>query len=321
MRTVFMGSPEFAVPTLRVLAEKTELVCVVTQPDRHAGRGRRLAESPVKAEAVSLDLEVFQPESLKDELVKRELQAKNAGVFIVAAYGKILPGSLLRVPPHGVLNVHASLLPRWRGAAPVQAAIASGDQRTGVTIMKMDEGLDTGPIIDQRHIPIAPDATGGALTKKLAKLGAELLSNALPAYLSGESEPQPQEDAAATYAPMLRKSDGFLDLSLPAATLERMIRAYDPWPGTYLEWEGRRLAIHKASVAKPGSTAPLGFAIELEGSPAVITQEGALLLEIVQLPGKRRVTGTDFLNGARGFLGHQLVGSQRQLEKPDPSRQ
>ncbi|MFW6164513.1 MAG: methionyl-tRNA formyltransferase [Planctomycetota bacterium] len=238
-RIVFMGTPDFAVPSLTALHDAHHVVGVVTQPDRPAGRGRDLHQSAVKRAAVERGLPVFQPPSLRTPEAVARLAEWKPEVIVVAAFGQILTEEVLELPPYGCLNVHASLLPRWRGAAPVAAAILAGDEVTGVTIMKMDAGLDTGPILAQRREPIRADDTRTALTQRLSLLGAELLAETLPAYLAGELVPQPQDDEA-TLAERLRKADGRLDWSRPALVLDRKIRAFTPWPGTFTFWQGRQ---------------------------------------------------------------------------------
>ncbi|MGH2619004.1 MAG: methionyl-tRNA formyltransferase, partial [Anaerolineales bacterium] len=227
MRVVFMGSPEFGVPTLNELAQRHQVIGVVTQPDRPAGRGRRKSASAVKQFAVRHSLNVFEPLNLRAAQSIEQLASLIPDLIIVAAYGQILPQPMLDLPPHGCLNVHASLLPRWRGASPVQAAILHGDPETGVSIMLMDAGLDTGPIVAQRTTPIAASETGGTLTTRLAQLGADLLVEVLPAYLAGDLTLGPQDESRSTHAPRIKKGDGLLDLNLSAAQLSRQIRAYE----------------------------------------------------------------------------------------------
>jgi len=303
-RIVFMGSPEFALPSLQALAARYPVVGVVTQPDRPAGRGRSASPPPVKKLAESLGLPLIQPEHLKEPTVMQQLLSWKPDLIIVAAFGQILRPAVLDLPPWGCLNVHASLLPRWRGAAPAQAAILQGDDETGVTIMKMDPGVDTGPILSQRSLPIQPDDTGGSLASHLAELGAKTLLDTLPAYLDGSLQPRPQDDSLATYAPMLKKEDGALDFSQPAEALARKVRAYNPWPGAYTLWQGQPLKIHRACPLGT-EAAPPGSRTTHAGLPAVGTPEGLLLLEEVQPAGKRPMSGKDFLLGARGWSSAQ----------------
>ncbi len=306
-RIVFMGTPDFAVPTLRVLTEAHDVVGVVTQPDRPAGRGRELHQSAVKREAVERHLPVFQPRSLRTPEALAQLAQWRPELIVVAAFGQILTEEVLDLPPYGCLNVHASLLPRWRGAAPVAAAIMAGDEVTGVTIMKMDVGLDTGPIVAQRREPIRADDTRATLMERLSFLGAELLAETLPAYVAGGLVPQHQDDEEATIAERLRKEDGRLDWSRPAVALDRKIRALTPWPGAYTFWEGRRLKIIAASPLPDWqSDEKPGAVVEVGDGAAVVTGEGALRLEEVQLAGKRAMGMGPFLQGQQDFVGSRL---------------
>ena len=243
-KIVFMGSPDFALETLRSLYESYPVTGVVTQPDRAAGRGRALKPPPVKTLALELGIPLIQPEKLRQPEALETLRAWSPDLIVVAAFGQILRQEVLDLPSFGCLNVHASLLPRWRGAAPINAAILHGDEETGVTIMKMDAGLDTGPILSQRAVRIAPDETAGSLFAKLSGLGAELLLDTLAGYLAGEIIPRPQPEEDVTYALMLKKEEGRLEFSQPAEVLERKVRAFDPWPGTYFDWEGTILKVH-----------------------------------------------------------------------------
>ena len=297
---VFMGSPDFALPALRALAEHFHVAGVITQPDRPAGRGRQLTPPPVKILAQELELPVIQPKRLGEPEAMQQLRSWAPDLIVVAAFGQILRLELLDLPPHGCLNVHASLLPRWRGAAPIQAALLAGDEQTGVTILKMDPGVDTGPILSQRAGAIYPDDTTGSLAARLAQLGAELLVECLPAFLSGSLTPQPQDESQATYAPMLKKEDGQLDFHQPAEQLARQVRAFNPWPGAYTLWQGQRLKIHHAhAVAAPAPGA--GQTCIHAGLPAIATSQGLLVLDEVQPAGKKAMPGKVFLQGARGW--------------------
>ncbi|MEI6291398.1 MAG: methionyl-tRNA formyltransferase, partial [Chloroflexota bacterium] len=247
-----MGSPDFAVPALRLLAGGYSVCGVVTQPDRPSGRGMTLTPPPVKSAALGLGIPVIQPEKLREPEALALLQAWAPDLIVVAAFGQILRQNVLDLPRYGCINIHASLLPRHRGAAPIQAAILSGDDKTGVTIMKMDAGLDTGPMLLAREIPIQADDTGGSLFEKLSSLGGELLMEALPRYLAGELKPVPQPEAGMTYFGMIKKEDGLLDPAVPAVELERKVRAFSPWPGTSIAWNGAPLKIHKAHVEAGG---------------------------------------------------------------------
>jgi methionyl-tRNA formyltransferase len=300
-KVVFMGSPDFAIPILRALAENFTVIGVVTQPDRPAGRGRKLAAPPVKVLAQDLDIPIIQPQRLhKDPKAMNQLRTWNPDVIVVAAFGQILKPEVLDLPPYGCINVHGSLLPRWRGAAPLNAAILHGDTETGITIMKMDAGLDTGPMISQRTIPIKESDTAGSLFDKMANLGADLLIETLPLYLLGDLVPKPQDDTQATYAPMLKKSDGELDFGQPAVDLARKVRAFNPWPGTYFQWSGAPLKVHAAHpVAK--SSPGVGVHVIHDQLPAIGTAEGLLVLDQLQPAGKKSMRGDVFLRGVRDW--------------------
>ncbi len=297
-RLVFMGSPEFAALVLEALARRYTLVGVVTQPDRPAGRGGRSRPPPVKVCAERLGLAVMQPERLCDSAAMEQLHSWSPDLIVVAAFGQILRPDVLELPPYGCVNVHASLLPRWRGASPIQAALLAGDTQTGVTIMKMDAGVDTGPILAQRVAPIAPDDTAASLSLRLAALGAELLIETLPAYLSGWLQPTPQPSQGVTYAPLLKKEDGRLDFHKTAFELERHVRAMNPWPGTWFEWRGAPLQVWRARVWNDANAAS-GQRLVVDGYPAIGCREAALVLEEVQPAGRKPMSGKAFLAGAR----------------------
>ena len=299
-----MGSPDFAIPILEALVKHYPLVGVVTQPDRPAGRGRNLVPPVVKVAALRLGIPVMQPEKIRLPDAMTQLQAWAPDLIVVAAFGQILLPAALDLPHFGCINVHGSLLPRGRGAAPIQASILAGDQETGITIMKMDPGVDTGPILSQRALPIAPGDTGGSLFARMALLGAELMIETLPRYLSGNLIPQPQPEAGATYAPMLKKEDGILDFSQPATALERRVRAMNPWPGAFFEWHGQPLKVHKAHCAFEFTTLiqPAGKRIVNDGLPAIYGGDNTMLvLDEVQQAGKKTMPGKAFLAGARDW--------------------
>lgn len=297
-KIVFMGTAEFALPILEKLAEQYEIQGVVTQPDRPAGRGKTLTPPPVKLLALKLNLPIIQPTKLLEPAAYEQLIAWQPDLIIVAAFGQILKPTILQLPRYGCLNVHASLLPRWRGAAPVAAAILHGDQQTGVTIMLMDEGIDTGPILRQKSIPILDQDTTETLTRRLAVAGANLLLETLPDYLIGHCKPVPQDGNQATYAPMIKKEDGFLDFNQTALELWRKIRAFTPWPGAYTLLNQQRLIILEACVhpGKPEYCAP-GKTFILDRKPMVATSDNALELISLQLAGRKPVSGKQFLNG------------------------
>lgn len=297
---VFMGSPEFALPTLRALAGSYRVVGVVTQPDRPAGRGRQLTPPPVKVLAQELSLPVIQPNRLREPDAMEQLRAWAPDLIVVAAFGQILRPEVLDLPAFGCINVHASLLPRWRGAAPIQAALLAGDEQTGITIMKMDPGVDTGAVLSQRATAIQPDDTAASLGERLARIGAELLVETLPTYLSGDLMPQSQDGSQVTDAPMLKKEDGQLDFQQPATSLARRVRAFNPWPGAYTHWQGQGLKIHRAHAVDTPSPGAGRTCIH-GGLPAIATGQGLLVLDEVQPAGKKAMPGKVFLQGARGW--------------------
>jgi methionyl-tRNA formyltransferase len=303
-RIVFMGTPDFAVPSLEALDSQHEVVGVVTQPDRRAGRGRKLVASPVKQVALERGLALFQPENLRQPEAVAHLAGWQPDAIVVAAFGQLLLPAVLALPPHGCINVHASLLPRYRGAAPIPAAILAGDAVTGVTIMRMAEGLDTGPILAQAERPIAPDDTTASLTAKLADLSAELLLETLPGWLAGEIHPREQDDVQATYCGHITKEDGRLDWTRPAAHLDRQVRACHPWPGAYTTWQGQQLKVLRARPwpewsggGQPGQVVQTGAGI------GVVTGQGLLLLVEVQPAGKRPMLARAFSRGQRDLIG------------------
>jgi methionyl-tRNA formyltransferase len=297
---VFMGSPEFALPSLRALAGHYPIVGVITQPDRPAGRGKWMTPPPVKALAEELGLPVMQPERLKAPEAMQQLRQLAPDLIVVVAFGQILRTDVLNLPKFGCINVHASLLPRWRGAAPIQAAILAGDTWTGVTIMRMDAGVDTGPILSQKGIPIMPDDTAGFISQRLAGLGSELLIETLPGYLSGELQPQPQSETGTTYAPILKKEDGLLDFSRPAEELARRVRALNPWPGAFTPWQGQPLKVLRAHAADDATSEP-GKHLVHERLPGIGTRQGILVLDEVHPAGKKPMPGSDFLRGTRNW--------------------
>jgi len=296
-----MGSPEFSLPALKGLAKNYSMVGVVTQPDRPAGRGRILTPPPVKELAMSLGLPFIQPNRLREAEALAQLQAWQPDLIVVAAFGQILRQNVLDLPLKGCINVHASLLPRWRGAAPIQAVIAAGDPITGVTVMKMDSGVDTGAILSQAPVEITEQDTGETLSSRLSEKGAALLLTTLPGYLDGKIQPQAQDNALATYAPMLKKEDGLLDLNLSAESLARRVRAYLPWPGTYIFWEGDILKILRAHIGQSSDARPGEHGV-LERRPALGTSQGWLVLDEVQPAGKKPMPGEVFLNGAHNWI-------------------
>lgn len=308
-RIIFLGTPEFAVPILEALLGQHEVVAVVTQPDRPAGRGRgRLVASPVKQVAQAHGLPVLQPVSLRRDRAAVEAMRRAAPeLMVLAAFGQILRPEVLSIPQHGCIGVHASLLPRWRGAAPIAAAILHGDAETGISLMLTDAGMDTGPIIAQERLAIAPEDTTATLSAKLAQLGADLLLRTIPPWLAGEIAPRPQDEALATYAPPLAKEDGLLDWCASALQLDRRIRALTPWPGTYTFYQGAMLRVLRARPIFPwsGAEAP-GTVVETSEGIGVVTGSGLLLLQEVQLAGKKALDARAFARGQREFVGSVL---------------
>jgi methionyl-tRNA formyltransferase len=300
IRVVFMGSPEFALPSLHGLIKYYDVAGVVTQPDRVSGRGRELKAPPVKSLAIELNIPLLQPEKIRAPEAIAQLQSWKPDLIVVAAFGQILKKEVLDLPRYGCINVHASLLPRWRGAAPINAAILAGDEETGVTIMKMDVGLDTGPILSKKSIRLKPDDTTGSVIESLSHLGADLLIETLPDYFSGKLTPQPQPEEAVTFAPMLKKADGRLDFTHPAEELERRVRAFNPWPGAWLEWNGNLLKVARARVISVHAP-NVGARFSVEGNPAVMTAKGALVLEEVLPAGRKIMPGKSFLAGTRDW--------------------
>lgn len=310
LRIVFMGTPAFAVPCLeRLVADGYEVVAVYTQPDRPAGRSGAPVKSPVKRAALRHDLLVLQPRSLRRPEEQERLREQAPDLVVVAAYGLILPQAVLDVPRYGGINVHPSLLPRHRGPAPITGAILAGDSETGVTIMLMDAGMDTGPILAQRSVPIDLLDTTGSLTDRLSVMSQQLLSETLPRWVRGELTPQPQDDSKATYTALLKKADGVIDWSQPAEVISRQVRAYQPWPGAYTTWQGRQLKLLQVEAsetsAEAASSAPSTvIASGLEA--AVQTGWGMLRLLVLQLEGRKPMPVAEFLRGARGFIGSKL---------------
>ncbi len=297
LRIVFAGTPEFAVPSLRAAAHYQEVVAVYTQPDRPAGRGRGLAISPVKREALLRGIPVWQPENFKSAASRDALRALEPDIMIVVAYGLILPQSVLDIPKHGCWNVHASLLPRWRGAAPVQRAIEAGDRESGVCLMQMHKGLDTGPVLLTQKIEIGND-TGGQLHDRLAALGARVVSDGLGLLRAGlVPVPQPQPEEGVTYACKLDKAEAQLDWNRPAAELALRVRAFNPWPMTHAVIAGERLRVHGAVAIESDHAAAPGtlLAASRDGIDIACAQ-GALRIRVLQREGGKAITAADFLN-------------------------
>ena len=306
MRIVFIGTGEIGVPTLRMLREWREhrLIGIVTQPDKPVGRDQKLAPPPVKAASQQLNvapptsesgLEVFQPTRIRAREAIDAIRIMNPDVIVVMAYGQILPREVLEIPKIACLNLHASILPRWRGAAPIQAAIAAGDRETGITVMYMDEGLDTGDILLERKIEIAPTETGGSLHDRLAEIAPESLREAILLLAKGDAPRTAQESQLATYAPKLEREHGRIDWTEPAAVIERKIRAFNPWPGAFMELDKRKLKIFRATIVH--RSGKQGEILAAEKELIVAAGKDALSLDEVQLEGKRRMSAADFLRG------------------------
>lgn len=311
MRIVFMGTPEFAVPCLeQLMLNQYRVVAVYTQPDKPAGRGRSLVSPPLKTVALTWKLPVVQPVSLKRPEVVAQLAGFHPDVIVVAAFGQILPQSVLDLPGYGCINIHPSLLPRFRGASPVAAAILAGDEFTGVSIILMEKGLDTGPILARAQIPISPQDTTGSLTAKLSQIAARLLQEVLVSWERGEITPQPQNEAEASYCSSISKDEGEIDWHLPAIDIWRRVRAFHPWPGCYTWWQGRRLKIIEAVPLAEEKTVEVGRVVALTTGFGVYTGDGILRVLTVQLEGKRAMAATEFLRGQRQFIGTILPYKQ-----------
>jgi methionyl-tRNA formyltransferase len=307
MRIAFLGTPPFAVPPLAALAQAGhDVCCVVAQPDRPAGRGQELREPATKMWARDHGIPVLQPEKVRDGRLATGLRALSPDVLVVVAYGRILGRDLLELAPLGAVNVHASLLPRWRGAAPIQWAIAEGDRETGVTIMRMDEGLDTGDMLLQRVVPIGADDTSEALHDRLGRVGAEALTEALPLFAAGKLAPVKQDESQVTLAPIIEKEHGRIDFTMPGSRIACRVRGFTPWPGTFTVLDGKVLKVHAASEAPPSRLAPGEARGVPEGLLVGAGGGSSLLVTELQLEGKRRVAAAEFLKGQRIAQGTVL---------------
>ena len=300
-RIVFFGTPSFAIPTLESLLQgQDEVVAVVTQPDREKGRGRKVIPSPVKELALQHGTTPLQPGKVKEEAFQEDIRGLQPELIVVVAYGQILPKSILKTPKYGAVNVHASLLPQYRGAAPIVWAILKGEKVTGVTTMLMDEGMDTGDILLQKEIPIEDDETGETLQQRLALLGAQLFMETLEKMKAGNIHPIPQDPSKATYAPPLKKEDGRIDWRKEAKEIDLQVRAFDPWPGAFTELDGRLLKVYRGEVKKGKAAGKAGTVVWV-GSDFIEVETGtgkdSFFIKEVQLEGKRRMTVRDFLSG------------------------
>ena len=308
MHIVFMGSPAFAVPALQsLMSNKYDINAVYTQPDKRTGRGQQVMACPVKQYAVSAGLNVVQPETFQDQAEIEKLRALSPDLIIVAAYGRILPDSVLQIPEYKSINIHPSLLPKYRGPSPVAAAILNGDAVTGVTIMLVEKKVDSGPILNRKEMAVTDEDTTGTLTGKLAGLGAEMLVETIPGWVAGSVRPLAQDESLASYTRMESKEDGKLNWDLPATELWRMVRAYQPWPGCFTTWNNARLKVIQAVALPDTSSGSKGEVIALpRGGPArlaVRTGNGLLGLISVQLEGKKEMPAADFMAGHRDFTG------------------
>ena len=306
MRIVFMGTPDFAVPVLCQLIEAGhEIAAVYSQPDRPAGRGRKLVPTPTKWFSEERGLEVRQPSSLRSEAECARLESLSPEVVVVAAYGLFLPPEALEIPPLGCLNIHPSQLPRYRGPSPVVSAILNGDDETGVTIMKLDEGMDSGPLLAQKQVPIDERDTGPDLTRRLFDLGASLLAKTLPGWASGSIEASPQDESQATFTTLVKKEDGEIDWTDNAERIARMVRAYEPWPGTFTYWDGKLLKILDAT-STAGSASPGQLVGLRDGGIGIGTGDGLLAVDKLQIEGRRPSVVQDFVRGYPAFVGSAL---------------
>lgn len=308
LRTVFMGTPEFALPTLKgLLAAGVNMVGVYTQPDRPKGRGKKLTASPVKQLALEENIPVFQPHKLRDPQAVEELALLAPDLIVVVAYGQILPKAVLDIPTYHCINVHASLLPKYRGAAPINKAIVDGETQTGVTTMLMDVGLDTGAMLVKLSLPIGPDETAGQLHDRLALLGCKAMEKTLKQLCAGTLTPEPQNDELSTYAPMMKKEDGLIDWQQPAAMIHNQVRGFDPWPGAYTHLDGEVLKIAATAVDEKLSGVPGTILAADKTGVRIACGQGCLIVGELQLPGKKRLAAVNFLSGRPLFPGTHLV--------------
>ena len=299
-KILFMGTPQFAVPSLEKLMAHNDLyevVAVITQPDAPAGRGKQLSQSPVKQLALSAGLPVLQPETLKPPEVVEQLRSYAPDAIVVAAFGQILRKPVLEMPKFGCINVHGSLLPRWRGASPVNAAIAAGDASTGITLMLMEAGLDSGPMLSQREEKSQPDDTGSSLMERLSHIGADLLIETLPRYFAGQLKPEPQDESRVTHCRQIKKEEGAIDWHKSALEIERHVRAMQPWPGAFTNAHGKRLKIVRCQVASSRSASVPGTLSINKNNVEVQCGDGVLALIEVQPEGKKPMPAADFVRG------------------------
>jgi methionyl-tRNA formyltransferase len=308
VRTIFFGSPDFSVPCLEALHDISDIAVVISQPDRPAGRGLAMRPPAVKKRALELGLEVWQPKKVRTAEFAEKLRALDADVAVVVAYGRILPRGVLDAPRTGCVNIHASLLPRWRGAAPIQWSIVHGDEETGVTLMQVDEGMDSGAILATVSTPITPDDNAATLSDRLSKMGAELLREQLARYVAGELTPQPQDEGAVTMAPLLKKEHGRIDWNTSAQAVHNQIRGMNPWPGAHTVLGDRRIKVHRAvaSTLDPEGAAP-GEVIALDPEAILVAcTEGTLEIQELQESGRKRVDARAFATGRGIAVGDRF---------------
>jgi len=308
VRTIFFGSPDFAVPCLEALHDISDIAAVISQPDRPAGRGLAMRPPAVKKRALELGLEVWQPKKVRTAEFAEKLRALEADVAVVVAYGRILPRGVLDAPRTGCVNVHASLLPRWRGAAPIQWSIVHGDEETGVTLMQVDEGMDSGAVLSTLATPIRPDDDAATLSARLSKMGADLLREQLARYVAGDLTPQPQQEGEVTMAPLLKKAHGSIDWNKSAQAVHNQIRGMNPWPGAHTVLGERRIKVHRsvASTLDPEGAAP-GQVIALDPEGILVAcAEGTLEIQELQESGRKRVDARAFASGRGVAVGDRF---------------
>lgn len=308
MRVIFMGTPDIATMTLKALAKEHEVVLAVTQPDKPKGRGGKMQFTPVKEEALDLGIPVFQPKKVREPECIAELKKYDADVMVVIAFGQILPKEILEMTPYGCINIHASLLPKYRGAAPIQWAVINGEKVSGVTTMQMDEGLDTGDMLLKEEIVLDEKETGGSLHDKIALCGASLCLRTLALLKEGKITPEKQGESPTDYARMLDKSMGDIDWTAPAVSIERLIRGLNPWPGTYTDWNGKVMKIWQAEVYDSKKEASPGTVVRVEKDGFFVqTGDGLLKVTELQIPGKKRMDAEAFLRGYSIKVSEQLI--------------
>lgn len=313
MKIVFMGTPDFSVPTLEALvASEHEVVGVVTQPDKPKGRGKEIHMSPVKECALQHNIPVYQPVRARDEAFVDEMRALNPDVMVVIAFGQILPKSLLELPKYGCVNIHASLLPKYRGAAPIQWAVINGDEETGITTMMMDVEMDTGDMLEKTIVKLDPEETGGSLFDRLSLLGGDLILSTLSKLEKGEITPVPQDHEKATYVKKISKSMGDIDWTMDAVSIERLVRGLNPWPSAFTRWNGKMLKIWEAKVLPdPDVKLPCGSVISASDEGLKIqTGAGVLCVTSLQLEGKKRMDTAAFLRGYQVAAGSMMERSE-----------